>query len=306
MTKVVNVRFRDAGKAYRFTCDGLSLGIGDSVIVETEQGIDLAHVCEEPYDLEQGGNEDILPIKRIANEADLKAYDEKCAKEKEALVKCRELIAKRNLEMNLVDCAFTLDGKKVVFYFTADGRVDFRELVKDLAYAFHTRIELRQIGSRDQAKLVGGIGICGRELCCCSFLNHFAPVNLKLARQQGLSLNPGKLNGACGRLMCCLQFEKEAYEDAHNRLPEQGKRIRTPEGVGVVFDVNYIEETISVKFTNENETEIQKYPWEELEPLNPDIKSGCKNCPARNGRNPRKDNGGDGEGSGGDAPSDGE
>ena len=285
MTKVVNVRFRDAGKAYRFTCDGLSLGIGDSVIVETEQGIDLAHVCEEPYDLDSESKEDILPIKRIATEADMKAYDEKCAKEKDAMVKCRELIAKRGLEMNLVDCAFTLDGKKVVFYFTADGRVDFRELVKDLAYAFHTRIELRQIGSRDQAKLVGGIGICGRELCCCSFLNHFAPVNLKLARQQGLSLNPGKLNGACGRLMCCLQFEKEAYEDAHNRLPEQGKRIRTPEGMGVVCDVNYIEEVISVKFTSENETEIQKFPWAELEPLNSDIKSGCKNCPARGGKN---------------------
>ncbi|MBO4426156.1 MAG: stage 0 sporulation family protein [Clostridiales bacterium] len=289
MTKVVNVRFRDAGKAYRFTCDGMSLGIGDSVIVETEQGIDLAHVCEEPYDLESDGKEEILPIKRIANEADLKAYDEKCAKEKDAMVKCRELIAKRGLEMNLVDCAFTLDGKKVVFYFTADGRVDFRELVKDLAYAFHTRIELRQIGSRDQAKLVGGIGICGRELCCCSFLNHFAPVNLKLARQQGLSLNPGKLNGACGRLMCCLQFEKEAYEDAHNRLPEQGKRIRTPEGVGVVYDVNYIEETINVKFTSESETEIRKFSWEELEPLNPDIKPGCRNCPAKGCKNNNDD-----------------
>lgn len=284
MTKVVNVRFRDAGKAYRFTTGGLSLGIGDSVIVETEQGIDLAHVCEEPYDLE-GDVKDILPIKRLATEADLKAYDEKCAKEKDAMVKCRELIERRELEMNLVDCAFTLDGKKVVFYFTADGRVDFRELVKDLAYAFHTRIELRQIGSRDQAKLVGGIGICGRELCCCCFLNHFAPVNLKLARQQGLSLNPGKLNGACGRLMCCLQFEKEAYEDAHNRLPEQGKRVRTPEGVGVVCDVNYIEETISVKFTSENETEIQKFPWAELEPLNSDMKPGCRNCPKRSSGN---------------------
>ena len=173
--------------------------------------------------------------------------------------------------MNLVDCEYTFDMKKLTFYFTADGRVDFRELVKDLAYTFRTRIELRQIGSRDQAKLVGGIGMCGRELCCCSFLNRFAPVNLKLARSQGLSLNPGKLNGACGRLMCCLQFEKEAYDDAHRRLPEPGARVRTPRGMGQVTDVNYIEETLSIKFVSEAETEIEKFSWADIEDLNGDM-----------------------------------
>ena len=167
--------------------------------------------------------------------------------------------------------------KKLTFSFTADGRVDFRELVKDLAYTFRTRIELRQIGSRDQAKLVGGIGMCGRELCCCSFLNRFAPVNLKLARSQGLSLNPGKLNGACGRLMCCLQFEKEAYDDAHRRLPEPGARVRTPNGMGQVTDVNYIEETLSVKFVSEAETEIEKFKWADIEDLNGDMAKRSNN-----------------------------
>ena len=283
MTKVVNVRFCDAGKAYRFTCDGMSLNIGDSVMVETNMGLDLAHVCEEPYEYEPSKDEELIPIKSIASEDDLRIYDEKCAKEKEAMVKCRELIARRDLEMNLVDCTYSFDGHKVIFFFTAEGRVDFRELVKDLAYAFHTRIELRQIGSRDQAKLVGGIGICGRELCCCTFLDHFAPVNLKLARSQGLSLNPGKLNGACGRLMCCLQFEKEAYDDAHSRLPEPGKRIRTPNGVGTVNDVNYIEETVSVRFVTETSTELERFPWAELEPLNAELKGGCANCPGKGG-----------------------
>ena len=196
-----------------------------------------------------------------------------------AFFKCKELIAARSIEMNLVDCEYSFDLRKLTFYFTADGRVDFRELVKDLAYTFRTRIELRQIGSRAQAKLVGGIGMCGRELCCCSFLNRFAPVNLKLARSQGLSLNPGKLNGACGRLMCCLQFEKEAYEDARRRLPDTGDRVRTPDGMGVVSDVNFIEEQLSVKFTHDNETSIERYSWADIESLNPEIcDRNCANC----------------------------
>ena len=196
----------------------------------------------------------------------------------------------RGLEMNLVDCTYSFDGKKLTFFFTAEGRVDFRELVKDLAYAFRTRIELRQIGSRDQAKLVGGIGLCGRELCCCTFLDKFAPVNLKLARCQGLSLNPGKLNGACGRLMCCLQFEKEAYEDARRRLPDTGDRVRTPDGMGVVSDVNFVEEQLSVKFTNENETKIERYSWADIEPLNPEVcERRCANCEASKNRGKKKD-----------------
>ena len=294
MTKIVNVRFRDAGKTYRFSCDGMTLNIGDAVMVETQVGIDLAHVCEEPYDTVDAGD-DIVPVMHKATEAEIARYDEKCAQEKDAFVKCRELIDMRGLEMNLVDCAYSFDGKKLTFFFTAEGRVDFRELVKDLAYAFRTRIELRQIGSRDQAKLVGGIGLCGRELCCCTFLDKFAPVNLKLARCQGLSLNPGKLNGACGRLMCCLQFEKEAYEDARRRLPDTGDRVRTPDGVGIVSDVNFVEELLTVKFTNENETNIERYSWVDIEQLNPEIaERRCANCPGKNhGKN--KDAGRDDE-----------
>ncbi len=289
MTKIVNVRFRDAGKTYRFSCDGVNLGIGDAVMVETSLGIDLAHVCEEPYETD-AADEEILPILHKATEAEIDRYDQKCAEEKEAFVKCRELIDMRGLEMNLVDCTYSFDGKKLTFFFTAEGRVDFRELVKDLAYAFRTRIELRQIGSRDQAKLVGGIGLCGRELCCCTFLDKFAPVNLKLARCQGLSLNPGKLNGACGRLMCCLQFEKEAYEDARRRLPDTGDRVRTPDGMGVVSDVNFVEEQLSVKFTNENETKIERYSWADIEPLNPEVcERRCANCEASKNRGKKKD-----------------
>ena len=268
--KIVNLRTRDAGVTLRYRCDGFALALGDAVMIDTETCEEIAFVAQEPY-VEDNINEDIPSVKRIASEKELEKYYEICAKEKEAFFKCKELIAARGIEMNLVDSEYSFDMKKLTFYFTADGRVDFRELVKDLAYTFRTRIELRQIGSRDQAKLVGGIGMCGRELCCCSFLNHFAPVNLKLARSQGLSLNPGKLNGACGRLMCCLQFEKEAYDDAHRRLPEVGARVRTPVGMGVVTDVNYIEETINVKFVSENDTEIEKYPWADIEALNHDM-----------------------------------
>ncbi len=294
MTRIVNVRFRDAGKTYRFSCDGVNLSIGDAVMVETQVGVDLAHVCEEPYETD-AVEDDITPIMHKATAAEIDRYDEKCAQEKEAFVKCRELIDMRGLEMNLVDCAYSFDGKKLTFFFTAEGRVDFRELVKDLAYAFRTRIELRQIGSRDQAKLVGGIGLCGRELCCCTFLDKFAPVNLKLARCQGLSLNPGKLNGACGRLMCCLQFEKEAYEDARRRLPDTGDRVRTPDGMGIVSDVNFVEELLTVKFTNENETNVERYSWADIEQLNPEIaERRCANCP-RGGHGKNKDNGHDDE-----------
>ncbi len=283
--KIVNLRTRDAGVTLRYRCDGLSLALGDAVMIDMETGEEIAFVAQEPYVEDISG--DIPSVKRMASEKELEKYYDICAKEKDAFFKCKELIAARSIEMNLVDCEYSFDLKKLTFYFTADGRVDFRELVKDLAYTFRTRIELRQIGSRDQAKLVGGIGMCGRELCCCSFLNHFAPVNLKLARAQGLSLNPGKLNGACGRLMCCLQFEKEAYDDAHRRLPEVGARVRTPVGMGVVTDVNYIEETLSIKFVSENDTEIEKYSWEDIEALNHDMARRSKEGGNSKGGAPR-------------------
>jgi cell fate regulator YaaT (PSP1 superfamily) len=284
MTKVVNCRFREAGKVYRFRCDGLSLKIGDKVMVNTNLGEDMAHVIESPYVIPDGHEGDaLIPVLRVATPQEIKTYEEKLVKEADAFVKCNEFIDQLGLEMNLCDTVFAFDGKKVVFYFTADNRVDFRELVKLLAATFRVRIELRQIGSRDEAKLVGGIGICGREMCCCTFLNHFAPVTLRMARDQGVALNPSKLNGACGRLMCCLQFEKEVYEDSIKRLPKVGKRVRTPLGVGVVSDVELVSEVISVKFTNEESTEIQKYKWEEIEKLNPDIgEKACDKCPAKN------------------------
>lgn len=309
MTKIVNVRFHDAGKSYRFSCDGLTLNIGDAVMVETQLGLDLAHVVEEPFELDLSKfDEEVAPVLRLANDKEIERYQVKKEKEQEAYEKCQSFIEKHQLSMNLVDAVFAFDGKKIMFFYTADNRVDFRELVKDLASTFKARIELRQIGSRDQAKLVGGIGVCGRELCCCTFLNHFAPVSLRMARDQGLSLNPTKLNGACGRLMCCLQFEKEAYEDAHRRLPKAGKKIRTPNGSGIVTDVNLLAEKVSVKFESEEGAEVQEFEWAQLEPLNAEFhqernqevhccpkanncgkksdscencSSGCSNCPMK-------------------------
>ncbi|SCW66406.1 Cell fate regulator YaaT, PSP1 superfamily (controls sporulation, competence, biofilm development) [Ruminococcaceae bacterium YRB3002] len=270
MTKVVNCRFREAGRVYRYKCDGMSLGIGDMVMVNTNLGEDIAHVIEPPYVIpDDREGDDLIPVLRKASEAEKAIYSSKVVHEKEAFAKRQKFIEDLGLDMNLCDTVFAFDGKKIVFYFTADNRVDFRELVKVLAAEFRVRIELRQIGSRDEAKLVGGIGICGREMCCCTFLNHFAPVTLRMARDQGLALNPGKLNGACGRLMCCLQFEKEAYEESIKRLPKVGKKVRTPLGTGIVSDVELISETVSVKFTNDETTEIEKYKWEELAPLNP-------------------------------------
>ena len=222
-------------------------------------------------------DDNVEPVIRLATSKEIERGELKRVKEKEAYDLCLELIARHKLDMNLIDAVFTFDGKKVTFYFTSENRVDFRELVKDLVASFRARIELRQIGSRDQARLVGGLGMCGRELCCCTFLDKFAPVTLRMARDQGMSLNPGKLNGACGRLMCCLQFEKEAYADARRRLPRQGKKIRTPDGMGVVGDVNYIEEKITVNFTDGDNFSSEVYDWSGLEPLNPDINSGRTN-----------------------------
>ena len=293
MIRTVNVVFREGGKTYRFSCGDLNLHTGDAVMVDTVLGLDLAHVVSEPVEIEETGERDELsPVLRFAEKKELERYELKKEKEQEAYDKCLQLIGKHNLDMNLVDAVFAFDGKKVIFYFTSDNRVDFRELVKDLAAAFRARIELRQIGSRDQAKLVGGLGICGRELCCCTFLNQFSPVTLRMARDQGVSLNPSKLNGACGRLMCCLQFEKEAYADAHRRLPKVGKKIRTPNGFGVVSDVNLIEEKVSVRFTNEDSTEEEVFDWAGLEPMNPELHasegencSKCdKECPAKKHR----------------------
>ena len=282
MKKVVNLSFREGGKTTRYTCEGIDLKPGDRVMAQNQGTLDLGTVIGVPMELDDNlVSNDTEPVLRLATSKEIERGELKKIKEKEAYDLCLELIDKHNLDMNLLDAVFTFDGKKVTFFFTSDNRVDFRELVKDLVSSFRARIELRQIGSRDQAKLVGGIGMCGRELCCCTFLNKFAPVTLRTARDQGMSLNPGKLNGACGRLMCCLQFEKEAYADARKRLPKQGKKIRTPDGMGVVADVNYIVEKVTVKFVEDDTFKLETYDWEGLAPLNHDMNPGCPHCPRK-------------------------
>ena len=276
MKKIVNLSFREGGKTTRFICEGFDLKPGDFVMADNQDTLDLGKVVGVPMELDEKLlGDDIVPITRMATDKEIERGKLKKVKEKEAYDLCLELIGKHELDMNLIDAVFTFDGKKVTFFFTSDNRVDFRELVKDLVSSFRARIELRQIGSRDQAKLVGGIGMCGRELCCCTFLNKFAPVTLRTARDQGMSLNPGKLNGACGRLMCCLQFEKEAYADARKRLPKNGKKVRTPDGMGVVTDVNYITEKVTVKFEENESFTTEVYDWEGLAPLNMDIHCPC-------------------------------
>ena len=289
MKKVVDLNFREGGKTTRYTCEGIDLKPGDYVMAQNQGTLDLGRVTGVPMMLDDNLiNEDITPVLRLATSKEIERGELKKVKEKEAYDLCLELIGKHNLDMNLLDAVFTFDGKKVTFFFTSDNRVDFRELVKDLVSSFRARIELRQIGSRDQAKLVGGIGMCGRELCCCTFLNKFAPVTLRTARDQGMSLNPGKLNGACGRLMCCLQFEKEAYADARKRLPKTGKKVRTLEGVGVVTDVNYIAEKVTVKFSEDDSFTTQVFDWEGLAPLNSDL--NCS-CPYKKGARDNEDDG---------------
>lgn len=270
--KVVNVRFHDAGRLYRYTCDGFSLSIGDAVVVDTTLGMDVAFVTEKPLTVcDNLVGDDIKPVLRLPDKQELERSKLKKEKEQEAYELCLELIEKNKLNMNLIEAYFSFDGKKILFYYTSENRVDFRELLKDLAYAFKARIDLRQIGSRDQARLVGGLGMCGRELCCCTFLDQFAPVSLKAARDQNLSLNPSKLNGACGRLMCCLQYERAAYADAKARLPKPGKKIKTPEGVGIVDSVDLMKETVRVKFDDGTNVELQVFEWAGLEPMNPEL-----------------------------------
>jgi cell fate regulator YaaT (PSP1 superfamily) len=282
MPKVVSIRFHEAGKSYHFDPGDFKLHLGEAVIVETSIGIDLGYVAEEVVEIPQDQIiEPLRPVIRIVNEDDLKRYEEKKVKEKEAFSLCQEKIESRSLKMNLVNAEYSFDGKKLIFFFTADGRVDFRELVKDLAAVFKTRIELRQIGARDQARMVGGLGLCGRELCCCSFLEGFIPVSIKMAKEQGLSMNPAKISGACGRLMCCLKYEQEAYEDAHARLPRQGDVVMTPSGKGTVISVDLLRERVAVRLEIEDEADLVSFEGTAVEVL---LRKGKKVAPrAQNG-----------------------
>ena len=267
MEKVVGVRFRNVGKIYYFNPKNYKVKVGDHVIVETARGVEYGRVVLEPRSVKE--DEVVHPLKevlRVATKEDEEHEAENRLKEKEAFKICKKKIREHGLEMKLIDAEYTFDNNKVLFYFTADGRIDFRELVKDLASVFRTRIELRQIGVRDETKIRGGIGICGRPLCCHSYLSEFVPVSIKMAKEQNLSLNPTKISGVCGRLMCCLKNEEEAYEELNSHLPNVGSRVKTPEGLpGEVQSVSVLKQRVKVIVTLDNdEKEVRDYDVSEL------------------------------------------
>lgn len=266
MTKVIGVRFRTAGKVYFFDPLQLEIKRGDHVIVETARGIEFGTVVAGVHEVEDDKViQPLKPVMRIAGERDIEQEAANKEKEKEAFKICKEKILKHGLEMKLIDAEYTFDNNKVLFYFTADGRIDFRELVKDLASVFKTRIELRQIGVRDETKIRGGIGICGRPLCCHSYLSDFVPVSIKMAKEQNLSLNPTKISGVCGRLMCCLKNEEETYEYLNSRLPNIGDTVTTIDGVrGEVQSVNVLRQLVKVIVEVNDEKELREYKVKEL------------------------------------------
>lgn len=267
MVNVIGVRFRKAGKVYFFDPAGYEIKQGDNVIVETARGIEYGNVVLGPRDVEDDKIiQPLKPVIRQATQEDDAVERKNKEKEKEAFSICLEKIRKHGLEMKLIDSEYTFDNNKVLFYFTADGRIDFRELVKDLASVFKTRIELRQIGVRDETKIVGGIGICGRPLCCHTHLSEFAPVSIKMAKEQNLSLNPTKISGVCGRLMCCLKNEEEAYEELNSKLPGVGDFVTTKDNLkGEVQSVSVLKQLVKVIVTLENdEKEVREYKVEDL------------------------------------------
>ena len=267
MIKVIGVRFRKAGKVYFFDPAGMEIKTGDHVIVETARGIEFGHVVLGNREVEDKKVvQPLKPVIRMATRADEEVERKNKEKEKEAFKICLEKIKKHDLQMKLIDAEYTFDNNKVLFYFTADGRIDFRELVKDLAAVFKTRIELRQIGVRDETKIMGGVGICGRALCCHSYLSEFIPVSIKMAKEQNLSLNPTKISGVCGRLMCCLKNEQETYEELNSKLPNIGDYVTTDDGLkGEVHSVSVLRQLVKVVVTvDRDEKEIREYKVEQL------------------------------------------
>ena len=267
MTRVIGVRFREAGKIYYFSPGKLEIKAGEHVIVETARGIEFGFVVLGSRDVDD--SKVVQPLKtviRMANKDDEAREENNKVKEKEAFRICKEKIRKHGLEMKLIDVEYTFDNNKILFYFTADGRIDFRELVKDLASVFKTRIELRQVGVRDETKIVGGVGICGRALCCHSYLSEFIPVSIKMAKEQNLSLNPSKISGVCGRLMCCLKNEEETYEYLNSKLPGIGDYVTTDDGLkGEVQSVNVLRQIVKViVMVERDEEEIREYKVEQL------------------------------------------
>jgi len=260
MTKIIGIKFKDGGKVYYFDPMGNEAKRGEKVVVETARGVEMGEVAMEVSEV--GESEIVAPLKpvlRVATENDKKQAEINKKKEPEAFRICNEKILKHGLEMKLIKVEYAFDASKILFYFTSGGRVDFRELVKDLAAVFKTRIELRQIGVRDEAKMLGGLGICGRSLCCATHLSDFQPVSIKMAKEQNLSLNPTKISGSCGRLMCCLKYEQDNYEEMIKITPREGALVKTPEGKGTVESVSLLKGIIKVKLDKENENVLKEF-----------------------------------------------
>lgn len=260
MTEVISVKFKNRGKSYYFAPNGKTVRTGEQVIVETSKGLEIADCARGNHMVEDTAViQPLRPVVRVATKDDLRVAEINKQREKEAYEICRKKIAEHGLDMKLVDVECNFEGNKTMFFFTSDGRVDFRELVKDLAGIFRNRIELRQIGVRDEAKMLGGLGICGRPFCCSKFLNDFQPVSTKMAKMQSMSLNPSKISGSCGRLMCCLRYEQEAYEELVKNVPKQGAFVETPTGYGIVTQVNLLRQLVKVKLDGEGEDTLRTF-----------------------------------------------
>lgn len=269
MRNVIGIRFKPVGKTYYFDPLDFDVKKDDEVIVETTRGVEIGKVVIGKKELSESENftKPLKGILRIATENDLRTARENKVREKEAYQICAEKIREHGLEMKLVEVEYSFDGSKILFYFTADGRIDFRELVKDLATIFRTRIELRQIGVRDESKALGSIGVCGRSLCCSQFLDEFVPVSIKMAKEQGLSLNPAKISGACGRLMCCLKYEQDTYENLLKAAPRQGSQVKTPDGIGTVDYVSLLKGLVKVRFEKEQEKTMKEFEIKDVTPV---------------------------------------
>ncbi len=270
MPEVVGVRFHGIGKAYDFSLDGLRVQAGDAVVVETNKGVQLGF-CSDQGKFRDPAHVfgELRPVLRLADDKDLAQYEQNREDDKEAFRICRDKIEEFGLEMNLVEAEYTLDRQRLLFYFTADDRVDFRSFVRELASIFRCRIELRQIGVRDEAKMSGGVGICGREFCCAGWLDDFVPVSVRMAKTQNLSMNPTKISGSCGRLMCCLKFEQEQYVDARREAPRQGSTVSSPRGRATVVDVNLLTEAVTVRLDGDDEEDFYLYQFDELDYARP-------------------------------------
>ena len=291
MIEVISVRFKNRGKSYYFAPNGFQVEAGTKVIVETSKGLEIVDCCRGNHMvMDTSVVQPLRPVVRIATQDDLRVEEINKRREKEAFEICQQKIAEHGLDMRLVDVECNFEGNKTMFFFTSDGRVDFRGLVKDLAGIFRNRIELRQIGVRDEAKMIGGIGICGRPYCCSQFLDEFQPVSTKMAKIQSLSLNPAKISGSCGRLMCCLRYEQEAYEELIKKVPKQGAFVETKDGYGTAVQVNLLRQTVKVKLDDDGDDSLRQYKANELAAVpgmsqiyfNP----ACRNITSARGRIP--------------------